>query len=194
MDYVQALYYKLMSSGSERALKRFNHSLGVAFKALEIIEDNKLPVDKEKAYIAGLLHDYSKFTKMEDYEKIVKKYNMDKSILEENEKVLHGILGYKVVEEELGIKDKEILKAIENHVMGTTDMSILEEVIYLADYVENNRVGEEYEVAREIAKTNYKKAIAYECESILKYLIAKGSKVNENTYLMYSQYRKYLND
>jgi len=192
MDYVQKLYYKLMNSGSSRALKRFNHSLGVAFKALEIIEDNNLNVDKNKAYIAGLLHDYSKFTTIDEYKKLVERYKLPKELLSENEKVLHGILGYKVVEEELGIKDEEILKAIKNHVMGTTDMSVLEEVIYLADYVENNRVGEEYEVAREIAKTDYKKAIAYECDSILKYLIAKGSKINENTYLMYSQYRKYL--
>ena len=60
-----------MSSGSPRALKRFNHSLGVAFKALEIIEDNNLNVDKEKAYLAGLLHDYSKFSDVERYYEIV---------------------------------------------------------------------------------------------------------------------------
>ena len=194
MELVKALYYKLMSSGSPRALKRFNHSLGVAFKALEIIDDNKLDVDKEKAFLAGLLHDYSKFTTLDEYRELIKEYNLDPSLIDENEKILHGVIGYKVVEKELGITDKEVLSAIENHVVGNGNMSTLDEVIYLADYIENNRDGEEYAIAREIAKTDYKKAIAYECDEILKYLIGKNAKINENTYLMYASYKKYLNE
>ncbi len=192
VDYVKVLYNKLMSSKSPRALKRFNHSLGVAFKALEIIKDNNLDVDLEKAYIAGLLHDYSKFTTMEEYERIIQKYNMPIEILKDNEKILHGIIGYKVVEDELGITDEEILSAIKNHVVGSPNMSVLDEVIYLADYTENNREGEEYVIAREIAKTDYKKAIAYEAKDILKYLIGKEATINDNSYQMYENYKKYL--
>lgn len=193
MDYIKAIYYKLMQSNNPRALKRFNHSVGVAFKAIEIIRDNHLDVDEEKAYIAGLLHDYAKFTTIEEYMRIVSEYNYPREVLNLNEKVLHGILGYRVVFEELGITDKEILGAIENHVFGKENMSPLEEVIYLADYIENNRIGEEYEFVRKIAKTDYKKAIAYECDFVLKHLISTDKNVHSNAFLMYNQYKKYLN-
>ncbi len=192
MDYVKILYNKLMSSGSPRALKRFNHSLGVAFKALEIIKDNNLDVDLEKAYIAGLLHDYSKFTNINRYYEIVEKYNLPKEILEENEKVYHGIIGYLVVRDELGIEDEEILNAIKYHVFGSDEMTILEEVIYLSDYIENNRDGEEYAIAREVAKTDYKKALALESEATLKHLLNKGERIHPNAYSTYNKYKKYL--
>ena len=191
MDYVKVLYNKLISSGSPRALKRFNHSLGVAFKALEIIEDNHLNVDKDKAYVAGLLHDYSKFSNIERYYEVVEKYDISKEILEENEKVFHGILGYLIVKEELGIEDEEILNAIKYHVFGSDNMTELEEVIYLADYIENNRVGEEYELAREVAKTDYKKAIALESAATMQHLLNKGENIHPNAYSTYNKYKKY---
>ena len=191
MDYVKVLYNKLISSGSPRALKRFNHSLGVAFKALEIIEDNHLNVDKDKAYVAGLLHDYSKFSNIERYHEVVEKYDISKEILEENEKVFHGILGYLIVKEELGIEDEEILNAIKYHVFGSDNMTELEEVIYLADYIENNRVGEEYELAREVAKNDYKKAIALESAATMQHLLNKGEKIHPNAYSTYNKYKKY---
>ena len=191
MDYVKVLYNKLISSGSPRALKRFNHSLGVAFKALEIIEDNHLNVDKDKAYVAGLLHDYSKFSNIERYYEVVEKYDISKEILEENEKVFHGILGYLIVKEELGIEDEEILNAIKYHVFGSDNMTELEEVIYLADYIENNRVGEEYELAREVAKTDYKKAIALESAATMQHLLNKGEKIHPHAYSTYNKYKKY---
>ena len=191
MNYVKILYDKLMSSGSPRALKRFNHSLGVAFKALEIIKDNNLNADLDKAFLAGLLHDYSKFSNIERYYEIVEKYNISREILEENEKVFHGILGYLVVKEELGIEDEEILNAIKYHVFGSDSMTELEEVIYLADYIENNRVGEEYELARAVAKTDYKKAIALESEATMQHLLNKGEKIHPNAYSTYNKYKQY---
>ena len=191
MDYIKALYNKLMGSGSPRALKRFNHSLGVAFKALEIIKDNNLDVDQDKAFLAGLLHDYSKFTETEKYYEVVKQNDIPKEILEENEKVFHGILGYLVVRDELNITDEEVLGAIKYHVFGSDNMTTLEEVIYLADYVENNRVGEEYEIVREVAKTNYKKAIAMESEATLIHLINKGDRIHPNAYATYNKYKEF---
>lgn len=191
MNYVKILYNKLMSSGSPRALKRFNHSLGVAFKAIEIIEDNNLNVDKEKAFLAGLLHDYSKFSNIERYYEVVEKYDVPREILEENEKVFHGILGYLVVKEELGIEDEEILNAIKYHVFGSDEMTELEEVIYLADFIENNRVGEEYELVREVAKTDYKKAIALESAATMEHLLNKGEKIHPNAYSTYNKYKQY---
>ena len=191
MNYVKILYEKLMSSGSPRALKRFNHSLGVAFKALEIIENNNLNVDKDKAFLAGLLHDYSKFSTIDRYYEVVEKYGVPRDILEENEKVFHGILGYLVVREELGIEDEEVLNAIKYHVFGSDQMTELEEVIYLADYIENNRVGEEYELAREVAKTDYKKAIALESAATMEHLLNKGEKIHSNAYSTYNKYKQY---
>ena len=53
--------------------------------------------------------------------------------------LLHAKLGAYLAEEKYGIKDPEILSAITYHTTGKPEMSVLEKIVYIADYIEPGR-------------------------------------------------------
>lgn len=192
MDYINLLYKKLKSSGSNNYLKRFNHSIGVAVTCIEIAKSNNVNLDLDKLFIAGLLHDYSKYTSISEYERLLDKYCLDKCVLKENKKVLHGICGYLVVLDELNISDEDILNAIKYHVFGNDSMSVYEEIVYLSDFVEPNRTGDFYDNIRKYAYNDYKKAIAIATKELIDYLESLNESIHPNAYLTFESYKKYL--
>ena len=54
----------------------------------------------------------------------------------QNPSILHGLVGSIIAKEEMGICDEDILMAIRYHTTGRKNMSILEKIIYIADYIE----------------------------------------------------------
>ncbi|HEY9765465.1 MAG TPA: bis(5'-nucleosyl)-tetraphosphatase (symmetrical) YqeK [Chroococcales cyanobacterium] len=98
-------------------------------------------LDSEKAALAGLLHDCAREIPPNRmlqiaHEKGITLYPLD----EEKPTVrLHGLLAAEIAREELGIEDEEILKAISSHTLGSLDMTPLEQVIFLADWIEPGR-------------------------------------------------------
>ena len=118
--------------------KRLNHSLSVSKCAVSLSEMYKC--DKEKAKIAGLVHDCAKYFTNEQIEDCVKRFNIHLDTLEENNIALsHSIVGSYVAKEVFNIKDEEILSAIKYHTTGRKNMSLLEKIIYMADLIEEGR-------------------------------------------------------
>lgn len=191
-NYLLILYEKLKSSGHHNYLKRFNHSVGVSVTALKIAKENNINLDLKKLYISSLLHDYSKYTNIEEYEKLLDKYEINKDILNENVRVLHGICGYLVLKDELGIEDEDILNAVKYHVFGRPNMSVYEEIVYLSDFVEPNRTGEFYDEIREYAYNDYKKAIGIASKKLIEYLEGLNEKIHPNAYLTYDYYKQFI--
>lgn len=167
-DYEAILWKKYQSSGNAEIEERYRHSLAVKKKALELIETFKLKVDKEKAAIAAVLHDYAKFETLARYQEIVQKYELKSEILNENPKVLHSLLGPYIIKEELGLEDEEILTAIQTHTLGSLNMSLLGEVIFLADFTEAGRKGPEFEEAKRLSRIDFYGAILEKIKSKLK--------------------------
>ena len=193
----QKLLEKYNKSGDPKVEERYLHSLSVAKKALEIIEENNFPVDKTKAEVAGLIHDYAKFATMNEYFEIVKEFDLDESILEKNFKILHALLGPYIIKKELGIDDEEILEAIKYHTTGRPKMSLLEEIIFLADFAEDTRVypnqEEKLNQIREVIKRNYKRAIAMILDFQINHVISQKYELFELTRLAFNDYEKFLN-
>ena len=118
--------------------QRYEHTLGVAFTAMSLAM--KYDVDLHKAELAGLLHDCAKC--MPDERKLHKceKYNIPISETErKNPSLLHSKLGAYLAEHKYGVKDPEILNAILYHTTGHADMTMLEKIIFVADYIEPRR-------------------------------------------------------
>lgn len=157
--YKEKLKEKFNKANHPKAEKRYNHSISVMNKAVEIVERFNLDCDLEKIKVAALLHDYAKFESLERFEEVVLKYNLDKSILKENIKILHSLLGGYIVKEELGIDDPIILKAIEYHTRGALDMDKYAEVIFVADMAEDLRTNEVFDDIKEYAKSSLRLAI-----------------------------------
>jgi len=123
----------------ENALKkriseeRFAHSLRVAELARKIAEANGL--DPEKAYLAGLLHDLAKELPEEELLRLAPPENEAERA---HPQVLHGRAG-RVLAQELGVTDPEVLAAIEGHVVGVDPEFGLGMAVYVADQAEPGR-------------------------------------------------------
>ena len=108
--------------------ERYFHSLGVADCARDLAE--KYGLDKEKCYLAGLVHDCAKCYKNEDLLEILQtKMHCDMEELL-NPKTYHSPAGAYLAKELFGIDDKEILDAIYCHTVGKEKMSVFEKVIF----------------------------------------------------------------
>lgn len=122
---------------------RYYHSLEVAKKALEINERLKLGLDVEKVYLAGLLHDAAKL-KSDDFlwEIIEKEFPHLVEQVKNTRAIWHSFAGPYVVKNEYHIDDEEILSAICFHSTGKENMSTLDKVLFVADFIEDTRGGD----------------------------------------------------
>lgn len=150
--------------------KRFEHSLGVEYVSgcLAIVHG----ADVEKALIAGLLHDCAKCLSAEEKISRCKKHGLPISSVElENPELLHAKLGAFYAREKYGIKDEEILSAIEFHTTGKPAMTIMEKLVFVADYIEPNRkVLPEIAEIRKEAFTDIDRSIVHILRNTLSYL------------------------
>lgn len=118
--------------------KRYEHSIGVSYTATALAMVHG--VDTEKAAIAGLLHDCAKCYSPEEKLKRCKKHRLSINKYEKkNPELLHAKLSAHYAREKYGVCDEEILSAITWHTTGKADMSVLDKIIYIADYIEPNR-------------------------------------------------------
>lgn len=193
-DYKEVLKEKLSSSNNPEWEERYKHSLGVLKIALKLNEELRLGLDEEKIYLASVLHDYAKFDDFDRCKEIVQKYGLDEKMLQLDHKLWHSFFGPYIVNDELGINDEEALKAIFYHTTGKANMSTLEEVIFLSDYIEEGRIGYPFDITRDIAfkEKNLKKAVAKELENLILHLNSINKTINSRSLEAYKFYYKYL--
>ena len=118
--------------------ERYEHTLGVMYMAGALAMCYQ--VDLEKALTSGLLHDCAKCLSSEKKLKLCEKYHLKVSEAEKgNPGLLHAKLGAYLAEAKFDIEDKEILDAITYHTTGRPRMTLLDKILYVADYIEPNR-------------------------------------------------------
>ncbi|MEI4282754.1 bis(5'-nucleosyl)-tetraphosphatase (symmetrical) YqeK [Tetragenococcus halophilus] len=177
------LLKKIKAAMSE---KRFNHVLGVEKAALSLAE--RYGESKEKASIAALTHDYAKERPDSEFKQIIRDYDYDLDLLNWNNAIWHGLVGAQFVEKELGITDESILQAIRLHTTGASQMSLLDKIIYVADYIEAGRDIPGVEKARAIAKKDLDEAVAYETKHTLAHLIDINAPIYPKTIETYNRW------
>lgn len=117
---------------------RYNHTLGVMYTcaALAMVHG----CDLATAQTAGLLHDSAKCIPNKKKLKICDHYNISVTEFERTHPfLLHAKLGAYLAKEKYGISDAAILSAITYHTTGKPAMSLLEKIVYIADYIEPGR-------------------------------------------------------
>ena len=118
--------------------KRYEHTLGVAYTAASLAMC--YDVDMESALVAGLLHDCAKCISNEKKISICEKRKMNISEVErKNPSLLHAKVGSVLAMEEYDVDDIDIINSIMNHTTGRPGMSVLEKIIFIADYIEPGR-------------------------------------------------------
>lgn len=172
--------------------KRLRHCLGVEKAARELAE--RFGLDVEKAGLAGLLHDYAKKVSDEEFLALIDKYQLDPNLKKWGNNVWHGMVGIYKIQEDLGIEDAEILRAIEIHTVGSSTMSELDKVVYVADYIEHNRDFPGVDKARELAQRSLNQAVAYETARTVEHLAHKGMPIYPQTLGTYNAFVGYLKE
>ena len=185
----EALMAKMETVMSE---KRLRHCLGVEKAARELAE--RFGLDVEKAGLAGLLHDYAKKVSDEEFLGLIDKYKLNPDLKNWGNNVWHGMVGIYKIQEDLGIEDAEILRAIEIHTVGSGTMSELDKVVYVADYIEHNRDFPGVDKARELAQRSLNLAVAYETARTVEHLAHKGKPIYPQTLETYNAFVGYLKE
>ena len=109
--------------------KRFKHSLRVAETAVKLAEI--YDGDKDKANLAGVLHDYCKYDDLSTMYRIVRQHDLDSELLSYGGEILHGPVSAAIMQSEFGIEDEEVLLAIKNHTTGRKEMTKTENLYSL---------------------------------------------------------------
>ena len=187
MELIEKMQEDLKETLSER---RYEHSIGVMEMAGELAKI--YGVDIETAKIAGLLHDNAKC--IDDKKKLALcgKYKLEINTAEQkNPDLLHAKLGSFLAKERYQIEDPEILSSILYHTTGKPAMTTLEQIIYIADYIEINRKKlPGMEVTRKLAFTDLDACMLHILESTLAFLGKKGAAIDQITMETYTYYKK----
>lgn len=180
--------------------KRYEHTLSVAYTAANLAAVHG--ADVHKALEAGILHDCAKCLSHKKQMDLCDKYHVQLSMMEveENSPLLHAKTGCILAREEYGIDDGDVLNAISFHTTGRPQMSVLEKIIYIADYIEPGRrhmkrfcEGAPMERLTQIRQMAYRDLDETLCNILsdtLDYLRSKGSKVDPMTRITYEYYKK----
>ena len=117
---------------------RYEHTLGVMFTCASLAMVHGY--DLKNAQVAGLLHDSAKCIPNKKKLKICAEHHIPVSDFEkEHPFLLHAKLGAYIAKAKYNVRDKEILSAITYHTTGKPDMTMLEKIVYIADYIEPAR-------------------------------------------------------
>ena len=169
--------------------KRFFHSQCVAAEAARLAQ--RYGADVEKARLAGILHDIMKDTPPEQQLKILR----DSGIIltktqSRNRKLWHALAGAAYLRGALGVSDEEIVSAVACHTSGKGDMSLLEKIVWLSDYIEPGRKqAPNLPEIRRIAFEDLDKALVMALENTLSYLKGGNMEIDSMTQKTYDFYK-----
>lgn len=160
--------------------KRFKHVLGVVDTAKMLA--NLYAEDIEKAKIASILHDCAKEYTREEMERLCTYYGYESGDNESKEPaLLHSKVGAIVAKVTYGVDDEYVLDAIKYHTTGRKDMTMLDKIIFIADYIEPSRSFEGLENIRKLAFRDIDLAVFEALENTILHLIEKRSFIHEDT-------------
>lgn len=163
---------------------RYQHTLGVMETAIQLAK--KYGVNVRQAELAAIFHDYAKFRPKDEMKRIIVEQNMPRELLEYNSELWHAPVGAYLAEKEAGIADQEVLDAIRYHTSGRIGMTLLDKIIYLADYIEPGRVFPGVDFVRGLAAEDLEKALIESMKNTIQFLMKKNQPVYPDTFNAYN--------
>ncbi len=173
--------------------KRFIHSLNVADRAKKLAKIHKS--DPLAAFTAGLAHDMLK-EKSCDFllQLVIKSGILPLYVAKREAAVLHSFAAYQfLIDEGYGLGD-DTLNAVAYHCTGRSCMSVLEKIVYIADFTSIDRDFKAAKVARKISVESIDKAMAFVLRNSLKGLVKSKSTICPLTVDAYNENIIYLGD
>ena len=160
--------------------KRYLHTLGVVNSAIQLCSIYNC--DVEKAKIASLLHDIAKQMSEDKSSQLIDKYNIQLDELEKSKmQLLDSKLATAIAKYEYNIQDIDILNAVSYHTTGRDNMTKLEMIVCLADYIEENRTFKGVDKIRELSKINLEYALYYALNKTIIHLAENNEQIHLNS-------------
>ncbi|MCQ2471938.1 MAG: nicotinate (nicotinamide) nucleotide adenylyltransferase [Clostridia bacterium] len=165
---------------------RFIHSLNVAKAAAELAEI--YGGDKEKCFTAGLLHDVMKNAPDSEHMEVFSVAGTPLSADEkQNKKLWHAMSGAEYVKHIMGITDDDIYRAVRYHTTGRAGMTLIEKIVFIADFISAERDYDDVNVMRGLAAVSLEKAMLYALRYTITDLVKKGQTIHKDSIALYNE-------
>ncbi|ASB88286.1 bis(5'-nucleosyl)-tetraphosphatase (symmetrical) YqeK [Bacillus sonorensis] len=164
--------------------QRYTHTVGVMETAVKLAE--RFGADVKKAETAAIFHDYAKFRPKEEMKQIILDENKSLEVLDFHHELWHAPAGASLVKTEVGITDEDVLSAIRYHTSGRPGMTLLEKIIYVADYIEPGRLFPGVDEVRALAEENLDLALIQALKNTITFLLKKNQAVFPDTIATYN--------
>lgn len=159
---------------------RYDHSLSVRDTAVKLASIYKSDINK--ARIAGLIHDAAKNLKDKEIIDLVSNRGFEIDyVCRRSPQLMHGLAASIIAQDVMGIDDEEILSAVIYHTTGKKNMSMLEKIIYISDYVEPLRKFPGVEELRRAVETDLDDALLKSFDLTIKYVIDRKQLLHLDT-------------
>ncbi len=159
--------------------KRFNHSCGVAKRAVELARI--YGADEEKARLIGIAHDVAKEMPKQDALEYAKENGILFDEIEKNESGLwHSKLGADIAKKKFGFSD-DMAQAILYHTTANVNMNTMDKIIYIADKTEENRTYEGLEEGIKISNEDLDEGVYFASKRAIIYGLNKKSLIHPDT-------------
>lgn len=164
---------------------RFQHILRVRDYAVKLALKNG--VDTDKAEVAALVHDYAKERSDDDFLTVIARKNMDPDLINWGNYIWHGVVGAEMIRDELGVTDVDILNAVREHTTGgAAEMTLLSQVLFMADYLEVGRDFSGVEIARQITSQSLAAGVRYQIVHTVRRLVEKETAIYPKSITTYN--------
>ncbi len=170
---------------------RYEHTKGVMYTAASLAMAYEYSI--EDAMLAGLLHDCAKCIPNDEKIALCRKNKIAITAVEQKSPyLLHAKLGAFLAETKYEVKNPEILHAIKVHTTGEANMSLLDKIIYIADYIEPGRdKAPDLTAVRKLAFENLDACMAKILDDCLQYNRMRGNSIDAASQIAYEYYRQF---
>ncbi|MEK4330281.1 bis(5'-nucleosyl)-tetraphosphatase (symmetrical) YqeK [Paenibacillus sp. FSL R7-0297] len=151
--------------------KRWKHTLGVMESSVKLAQ--RYGADPERAETAAILHDVAKYWPVERMREIIEQNGLSTELLKYDKQLWHAEVGAFAAEHDYGITDTEVLNAIRYHTSGRENMSLLDKIVCLADYIEPGRDFSGVDEIRRLAKVSLEEGLIAGLDSTISLLLEK---------------------
>lgn len=166
--------------------RRYIHSCNVADVAVKLAK--KYGEDPVKAEIAGILHDITKETDKETQLQIIQSGGIIlDSVCEKSPQLWHSISGMVYCRDTLGITDMDILNAIRYHTTGRSNMSLLEKILFIADFISIERDYDDVDIMRSECEKSLEDGMLYGLGFVIPDLVKRGRSVHPDALGLYNE-------
>ena len=172
--------------------ERYEHSLSVSFTCICLAM--RYGVDLYRAEVAGLLHDCAKQFSNHELITLCEKEGVEftEDMLKAPQ-VIHSVYGAEYARKAFKIDDREILSAIYYHTLGRPEMSVLEAIVFVADYIEARRYkADRLPEIRKLAFCDLDRAVYEINHDTISYLEESGGFICKDSYDTYHYYKELM--